>query len=434
MSLHQVAVVSEPATARIAQAIADLDAWLETMRQPGGYGGPVPHWWQSSYRYTGPGLDWRYEGILAGYALLYEKTGAPCWRQRLNRAAEDLRAGQRPDGSFRGSCFEKNPGALGTPHEAAATLGLFRALPHLDEAGAALDVTRKNLDNLVARLWDPETQGFNDLPGIPGRVPNKLATLAQALMTSAEVRLDDSMLRYAQSALDDVVRYQRPGGPFAGAMHQMADASGRGDGRFFPYYIARCVAPLLQGACVFGERRYADSATAALDFIERSMAPDGSWPQIVYAKGGRATWPRWIAGVADIALALRTAERQISHVGINRILDGQLPSGGFRTARGFGSLMTQREPPATPDYRDITPAVGWNDKVLRLLATLLPDGAQVPAARVRDVEIDALVGREQGRYVETPHSMSLTRDGHATLYRWNKPEPWAEASLEVARK
>ena len=52
-----------------------LEAWLETMRGPGGYGGPVAHWWQQSLMYTGPGLDWRYEGIIEGYLQLWARTG-----------------------------------------------------------------------------------------------------------------------------------------------------------------------------------------------------------------------------------------------------------------------------------------------------------------------------------------------------------------------
>jgi hypothetical protein len=53
-----------------ALTLARLEAWLESMRGPGGYGGPVAHWWRQSLLYTGPGLDWRYEGIILGYLAL----------------------------------------------------------------------------------------------------------------------------------------------------------------------------------------------------------------------------------------------------------------------------------------------------------------------------------------------------------------------------
>ena len=58
----------------INTAVMRLDAWLETMRGPNGYGGPVAHWWQQSLMYTGAGLDWRYEGIIEGYLQLWART------------------------------------------------------------------------------------------------------------------------------------------------------------------------------------------------------------------------------------------------------------------------------------------------------------------------------------------------------------------------
>ena len=57
----------------LSARVARIDAWLETMRGSAskgcaaGYGGPVVHWWRQCLLYTGPGLDWRYEGIIAGY-------------------------------------------------------------------------------------------------------------------------------------------------------------------------------------------------------------------------------------------------------------------------------------------------------------------------------------------------------------------------------
>ena len=76
-----------------AQRVADLDAWLETMRGPDGYGGPVAHWWQNCLSYTGAGLDWRYEGLISGYLTLWARTGEPRWAARARRAGDDLRRG-----------------------------------------------------------------------------------------------------------------------------------------------------------------------------------------------------------------------------------------------------------------------------------------------------------------------------------------------------
>src|SRR5512143_2590227 len=65
--------------AAVAQAVFALDAWLDSQRQAGGYGGPVVHWWRDCTDFTGPGLDWRYEGIITGYINLWASTRRPIW-------------------------------------------------------------------------------------------------------------------------------------------------------------------------------------------------------------------------------------------------------------------------------------------------------------------------------------------------------------------
>ncbi len=407
-------------TASVAQAVANLAAWLETVRQPGGYAGPVAHWWQNRYRYTGPGLDWRYEGLLEGYRVLYEKTGDPCWRQRLQRAATDLIQGQWLDGTYRASCFELNPGTMGTPHEAAATLGLLGALRYLKDPDAALACARRNLEGLVRRLWDPDLKGFNDRPGVYGRVPNKLATLAQAFLRFAVVSGEEVWLGYARAALEDVLRYQVPHGPLNGAIHQYAPRPGRGDGRFFPYYNARCVPPLLEAAQVLGEERYRAAARAALGFLERTYRA-GGWPQLLYTRGG-GVGPRWVAGAADILRAFRLMERPLPGGALEWFLKGQLPSGAFRTAEGFG-------PGGRADYRDLTPVTGWNDKALRFLAEVLPSGVQLPQAATRAVRLPTRVGRHAAVFVETPEEVRIVGVRGERLYHWVKAEPWARVCV-----
>ncbi len=51
------------AAEQLTAALARQHTWFDSMRQPGGYGGPVVHWWQHRLRYAGPGLDWRYERV-----------------------------------------------------------------------------------------------------------------------------------------------------------------------------------------------------------------------------------------------------------------------------------------------------------------------------------------------------------------------------------
>lgn len=390
---------------RLAQALAGLEAWLQTLRQPGGYAGPVAHWWSNRFRYTGPGLDWRYEGILAGYALLLKKTGEARWRERLEQAAADVLGGQNPDGTYKASRFELNPGPLGTPHEAAATLGLLLALEGLPDPGAALRAARRNLDALIARLYLPEEKAFRD------RVPNKLCTLAQALLAYAEASGEEPYLEYARRALEQALRYQVREGFLRGATHQYAPTPQAGDERFFPYYQARCVPPLAEGARVLGEGRYFEAAHAVLEFVERTRE-GANWPMVLYPSGRRGEL-RFLAGMADVLLAYRRLGRPLPAEPLGALLAAQYPSGGFPTF-----FM------ARPDHRAATAVAGWNDKVFRLLAELLPSGAPLPPARAAPAEVRVWVEGKEARMLETPELLRFERKG-AVLYEWAKPEPWA---------
>ena len=410
----------------VGAAIANLDAWLQTMRQPGGYGGPVVHWWQNRMQYTGPGLDWRYEGILIGYATLHKKTGHSIWLDRLQAAVDDLATGQRSDGSFRASRFELNPGALGTPHEAAASFGLLVAASELPKPSVAVETAVRNLRHLIDVLWDGT--GFNDRPHSRERVPNKLATLAHALMLATERTGDETFLPYARACLEDVLRFQEHQGELDGAIHQYAPGADSGDDRFFPYYNARCVPPLVKGAEQFGDERYLAAAHAVLSFLRRTMTEDGSWPQVVYRGGPRAKWPRWYAGVADVLLAFHMLDEPIPTAAMNRLLSSKLSSGAFRTARGFSSQATQRQPAEPEDVRDALPVVGWNDKPLRLMA-VLSNGMIAPAS-VAAAEVPIDVRGEPAVLRDTDSQIAIERSGVA-LYDWRKSQPWARVPYEA---
>ncbi|MEM7736244.1 MAG: hypothetical protein AAF267_10680, partial [Deinococcota bacterium] len=316
-------------TKTLEAATANLLAWLGTMQQEGGFGGPVAHWWQNRFRYTGIGLDWRYEGILVGYKLLASKIGDVDRFQALaEQAVNDLRAGQTADGHFTASRFEINPDTVGTPHEVAASLGLLEVLPLLTDPEPALACAKRNVDALIKALWDEPRRGFNDGLHAVGRVPNKLATFAQTLLTLANVTGDEMYLDYARAALDDVINYQLIDGPQQGAIHQYAANAERGDGRFFPYYNARCIPPLVMGANVLADARYQAAAELTLNFLESTMNPDGSWPQIVYEGGARADWARWFAGTADTLLGYQALGRTLPDAAVTRLLSSQLASGG----------------------------------------------------------------------------------------------------------
>ncbi len=406
---------------KLTAALARQHAWFDSMRQPGGYGGPVVHWWQHRLRYTGRGLDWRYEGLLIGYRRLLANGDDPRWRDRLERAANDLRDGQLPSGHFRASRFEDNPGTMGTPHEAAASLGLLIAFEVLTDPGL-VEVAQRNLDALIAALGGGG--GFQDVPGHVGRVPNKLATFAQALMRLATTIDDNRYLGHAETALADVLKLQERSGRWQGAIHQYAPDDKRGDGRLFPYYNARCVPPLIEAARRFDDERYLEAARGVIAFLKRTMTPEGAWPQIVYARSGAMGWPHWIAGAGDILLAFLAAEEPLPELALQRLLAGQLASGGFVSGNGFAAQRSQRPSAGLPDFRDLLPVSGWNDKTFRLLCELLPAGTFLPEIEPEPVEREVSIGGHRGRFLETGDEFRLEAEG-TVQYQWFKQQPWA---------
>lgn len=427
---------------QIDEAVLRLDAWLDTMRGPDGYGGPVAHWWQDCLLFTGTGLDWRYEGLILGYLNLYGKTGEGRWLAKARRAGHDLVRGQLPTGNFRASCFEANPYPGGTPHEAAcarALLGLARELKETgDPAWRTYSTTaEKNLRwFVIGRLWDGEARMFRNTASDPAFVPNKVATIVEALFAWADLSGDDAPVeRYAGAALEAIVRCQvrAPGDPLEGGIPQRVDGR-QADGRYFPYYVARCVPGLVAGYEWAGEERYLDAARRAMAFVLRWRYEDGSFPQVVYPGGHLNRYPQWVAGTGDILRAMELLRPYGLEADVALTLDwllrGQAPNGSFRTARGFASQISQRPPGPVPEFRDLLGVAGWTDKAFHYLTDVLPPGGIGPGSvSVAPAwEAECTFRGHRMLLVEDGEGVELHRNGRL-CYRWRKGAPWAEVQV-----
>jgi len=418
-----------------AQLVANLDAWLDTMRGPDGYGGPVVHWWQNCLSFTGAGLDWRYEGIISGYLTLWRRTGEARWLVKARRAGDDLVHGQLPSGNFRHSNFEQNPYAGGTPHEAAADLGLLRLAAALRTAGSDgwecyVAAAAVNLQcYFVERLWDNDAMSFRDSPNTPSLVPNKACTLVEALFALAEWRgAADLIERYCLPTLRAVVALQvKSPERLAGAIPQNT-IRGELIDACFPYYIARCIPALLLAYEYSDDERWLASAMAAGEFIMRYVDETGHLPQVLYTRGVNR-FPQWIAPLGDVLRALdmlRPHGFSSDTSGMEAAArGGALEPGGIATARGFGAQIGQRyDRDALPDFRDNIPVAGWTDKSFAWLAGRVPPGQPLPPPQTADVTIDCTVRGRRAQWRETNEEMALTAGGR-TLYRWRKGEAWA---------
>lgn len=377
---------------KIAEVVSGLDHWLESMRvdfPTPGYGGPVVHWWNHCLAYRGSGLDWRYEGIVDGYLTLWRTTADRKWLAKAVRAGDDLVAGQTPTGTFANSQFEYNPGDGGTPHEAAAAIGLLllaRELRALGEATAEgyLAAARRNLERRwFGQLWHEPTKTLWDGVGAPSFVPNKAATFVEAVMLLAEMTGDGALIeRYALPTGERILAMQVCSANLLDGAIAQNRFGERVVHSYFPLYIARCVPALLALGTQTGEHRFRDAAVRAARFLERMRLPDGGLPQILYHGGRQNRWPRWIAGAGDIVRALDLAAGQGASVDagptLGWILRGARPDGRIAAAEGFGRLVPvvgRRD-----RFADELGVVGWADKAFRALAGYVGPGfASLPA-------------------------------------------------------
>ncbi len=428
---RSASAAADVSSAAINSAVARLDAWLDTMRGPGGYCGPVAHWWQQSLMYTGVGLDWRYEGIILGYLLLWERSGDERWLVKARRAGDDLVTGQLGNGHYPASAFEINPATAGTPHEAACDVGLLALALALREAGRAdweqyATCAERNLRAFyVEQLWDAEAQLFSDSPAVPSFVPNKVATACEALFLLVETTGDALWAEhYAIPTLDRVVAHQvRGGGRLDGAIAQNSFGE-RMVEKYFPIYIARCISALLGGYRWTNNEQYAECALRAMRFIARWACEDGSFPTVIYANERVNRYPAWIAPLGDVLLAageLRPYGFDAPLGAVrDRLLAGQDTSGAIQLARGFAAQAGGRVP-AAPDVRDVLHVAGWCDKAFRYLASCV--GPDLTAGKSARFEVACTLQGQMLRLVETPELLEIgSRRG--VCYRWRKGDPW----------
>lgn len=421
-----------------ARAAAMLDAWFETMRSSTGYTGPVVHWWQNCLVYTGVGLDWRYEGVIAAYLTLYEKTHAARWLEKARRAGDDLVNGQLETGNYRHSSFELNPYPGGTPHEAAASLGLLMladALKRADDDGYQryLITAKRSLEAFaIGLLWDEVAGYFRDNPSIPSFVPNKAATLSEALFKLSALIGDDHYInRYALPTLRHLLRYQVRTGTLAGAVAQNV-IRGVTVAKYFPYYAARCVPALLLAYDHTGEAEFLDAALMAVAFIFRQRTEDGGFAQVVYGDGRVNRYQQWIAGAGDILRIAHLAGRYGLAIDTRApdayLLAGIPVSGGIASAHGFGAQINQRKP--SLDFRDILPVCGWADKAFRYVAERLKVGEELPHVDLATYTAPCAFRGQPMRYTETTADITLM-SGEKLVYHWRKGEAWPRVCAPI---
>jgi len=421
----------------ISKAIANMDKWFDTMRSKYGYGGPISHWWDSSLLFTGAMFDWRYDGIIEGYLILYEKTERNIWLNKAKRAGRDLLKAQLSNGRFRNSSFEGGAMEGGTPHEAAVDRGLLLLSEKLKQCDDNqwvhfFNAARFNIEkSILPLLWSEKLSAFLDTPWSTISVANKCATIIETLILYSRFLGSQNKIlnKYIAPAADFIVRCQileKKRASYGGVVH-MGIAHTLHDHLAFSLYTARCIPALLEVFEITNSEKYLDAAVLAGDFLTRMITKIGVY-QCVRTNDQIIRYPMWIAGAGDVLRSLYLLETRGYHYRmyiqnlIECILSGQDSIGGVRTALGFEYKGLCRSPPIIPEFRDVLHVCGWNDKALRALALLLPTRANIPSA---DTRVSRVVCRFKGKklqFVENEDYVLLRKRNGTDYYRWIKGE------------
>lgn len=424
--------LSEHDARNVATAVAGIESWLDTVRGPEGYGGPVVGLRDVNVMYCGPGYDWRYEGLLDGYREMFRVTGDADYLDRIERDLKDIQAAQLLNGAFRNSYFDHNPMEGGMPHEPAMLAAVCRARRCLLDAGrkppegTETMVERYVTGHLLKQLWNKQLQTFNDWPASEFQYfsPASVAATIELLLEYGDgTHAWDRVERYVRGAAESLLRAQIRDGALAGGM----PPSSRGGEGVSPFLAARCLPALAAVARKTGDARFAEAAQALAAFVRGQIGTPGDLPKMVFLDRPPVQGPIFLGAVAGVLLALSraglwTAEDLGRQLGF--LLSHQTASGAFRTAVGFGRIAHRN---GLPDWRDVLPVCGWQDKIFCLLAALHPGERQGFSSG--PVEQPVRVPGGRGMYREDTETIRITdRRGH-TLYSWEKTKTWASACL-----
>ncbi|MFH1234115.1 MAG: hypothetical protein V1493_00700 [Candidatus Diapherotrites archaeon] len=378
----------------LEESISRHCLWLKTMKQKGGYGGPVAHYWSDSLQYTGPATDWRYQGLIEGFLSLYEKTGQKEFLAEAIACGDFIAGSTGPDGSFHNDFFEDNPsfGRKNLLHDAAADIGLLLLSRQLKKEGLAsgkyLGIAMKNFEGLIMPLFfDEKEKAFRQYPKSSGTkenlfVPNKICTAAELLLLLSEYSGNQKYLKIADASMQKVLGLQNrsePGGIF------QSDTKDK----IITFYVARCIPALVKMHEATKREEYKSAAESAAEFVKKMLSKEGFDFGFVFSgeKEGyvRLKCPVFVAGSADIIFGLKAAgqlkaseEKKLSAL----LRKGQDKSGGYRTALGLEGKDNPEFRPGKPSWKDVLHVVGWNDKVLRFNAAMLEKNSIIEGAEL----------------------------------------------------
>lgn len=409
-------------------SIAGLECWIETMRTGSGYGGPSVGPRGISIDYCGEAFDWRYEGLLDGYAARYRSTGRADYLDRIERDLLAITSAQLINGTFRNSWFDLNPYEGGMPHEPAMLAAACRARKLLIGNGrtvpSGFDKTVELFveTRLLNELWNRLLHTFNDWlqSSFEYFTPHSVAAAVELLIEYAELGGCWAELEYyITGAADSLLAVQHPGGAIP--------LSSRRNSAVSPAMAARCAPALVLAAEKTGQEKYKKAALELVNFVRQQRLPSGGFVYLLTADRPPQQFPVIFGAAADAVNSFRRAGLLIQEdiQSLNGLLAGrQMPSGGFQTAAGYGDASGKQK---APDWRDILPCCGWQDKIYSFLASHAPDQPETFSGG--NVQIPVLIRGKAGEYAETGESIRILNRHGNPVYHWEKGAKWALINL-----
>ncbi|MFA6173573.1 MAG: hypothetical protein WC701_07770 [Kiritimatiellales bacterium] len=413
-------------------SIAGLECWIETMRTGSGYGGPSVGSQGISIDYCGAAFDWRYEGLLDGYAARYRSTRRADYLDRIERDLLAITSAQLINGTFRNSWFDLNPYEGGMPHEPAMLAAACRARKLLIENGRTVPSGFDKAVELFAEtrllneLWNRLLHTFNDWlqSSFEYFTPHSVAAAVELLIEYAELGGDWKRLEYyITGAADSLLAVQCTAGAFSGGI----PLTSRRGSAFSPAMAARCAPALIKTAQTTGQEKYRRAAEALAGFVRRNIRPDGGFAFVLSEGRPPQQFPVILGAAADVVNSFDHAGLSMpdDSAALQKLLNGkQMANGAFPTAVGFGNSSGKIQ---IPDWRDILPCCGWQDKIYCFLSrhhSGTPDSFS-PA----DIRLPVRIPGGRGEYIETGKNLYILNRHGKPVYHWEKGAKWALVNL-----
>jgi hypothetical protein len=235
------------------------------------------------------------------------------------------------------------------------------------------------------------------------------------------------MSAYLEPAANVILGAQEQTGPRFGATVHLGTGSHR---LAIGIYTARSMSGLLRLYEHTQSPRLLEAVERAMPFLNRLITDQGTLFGY-YHDGRMIANPRWISPSGDmLRIAVLADAYGLTPPGmieklVNMLLRHQLPSGAIPTAYGFTDRGGGQAFTGVSEFRDILPAVGWCDKVLRALALLAPADFNFTPTKIASVDVPCVWKGKHYRFVEDTHELRLcNQSGSHDLYRWRKGSVW----------